>query len=356
MEEKLVSIVLPIYNVEKYLNRCLESVVNQTYKNLEIILVDDGSTDGCPAICDDWAKRDERIMVIHKQNAGLGMARNTGIENATGDFICFYDSDDYIEIETIQKCVDVLEKNKAELVCYGLKNIDRCGKETGSLVPKVKKLLYSGEEVLNQFLPELIAPDPNKGGCPNFRMSAWSAVYSLKLIKTSSWRFVSEREIIAEDVYSLLGLYNHVNKVVVLPEALYCYCENDSSLSRSYKKDRYQKIKFFYQESLKLANELNYSEDIKHRISEPYLAFTIAAMKQEVAVGESKSAVISRLKTIIKDDLLQSVLRANKKDRVSRNRKLLFLVMRAKLYSVCYILLKAKIAFLQILFMVQHIL
>ena len=147
MEEKLVSIVLPIYNVEKYLNRCLESVVNQTYKNLEIILVDDGSTDGCTAICDDWAKRDERIMVIHKQNAGLGMARNTGIENATGDFICFYDSDDYIEIETIQKCVDVLEKNKAELVCYGLKNIDRCGKETGSLVPKVKKLLYSGEEV-----------------------------------------------------------------------------------------------------------------------------------------------------------------------------------------------------------------
>ena len=106
MIQGLVSVVLPIYNVEKYLDRCIESVVGQTYKNLEIILVDDESPDGCPKKCEDWAKRDKRIKVIHKENAGLGYARNTGIENATGEYICFFDSDDYVEKDTIEKAYD----------------------------------------------------------------------------------------------------------------------------------------------------------------------------------------------------------------------------------------------------------
>ena len=96
MSSPLVTIVVPIYNVEKYLTRCVDSIINQTYQNLEIILVDDGSPDNCPRICDEYAKKDHRIKVIHKINAGLGMARNTGIENATGKYICFFDSDDYI--------------------------------------------------------------------------------------------------------------------------------------------------------------------------------------------------------------------------------------------------------------------
>ena len=96
-----MSIVVPIYNVEKYLDRCIKSIVSQTYGNLEILLVDDGSPDDCPRVCDEWAEKDSRIKVVHKLNAGLGYARNTGIENATGKYICFFDSDDYIEPDTI---------------------------------------------------------------------------------------------------------------------------------------------------------------------------------------------------------------------------------------------------------------
>ena len=99
----LVSVVLPIYKVEKYLNRCIESVVNQTYSNLEIILVDDGSPDSCPNMCDEWKKKDSRIVVIHKENGGLGEARNSGISAANGKYICFFDSDDYVSNETIDK-------------------------------------------------------------------------------------------------------------------------------------------------------------------------------------------------------------------------------------------------------------
>ena len=94
--EPLISVIVPIYKVEEYLNRCVESLVNQTYKNLEIILVDDGSPDNCPEMCDRWAKQDKRIRVIHKKNGGLSDARNAGMRIATGEYIAFVDSDDLV--------------------------------------------------------------------------------------------------------------------------------------------------------------------------------------------------------------------------------------------------------------------
>ena len=104
----LISVIVPIYNVEKYLARCVDSIVNQTYKNLEIILVDDGSPDRCPQMCDDYAEKDSRIKVVHKKNGGLSDARNAGMAVATGEYISFIDSDDWIDLETYDL---VLEKN-----------------------------------------------------------------------------------------------------------------------------------------------------------------------------------------------------------------------------------------------------
>jgi len=96
----LFSIIVPVYNVEEYLNRCMESIINQSYKNIEIILVDDGSTDNCPEMCDSFAKRDKRIKAFHKNNGGLSDARNFGLRKAKGDYILFVDSDDFIELDT----------------------------------------------------------------------------------------------------------------------------------------------------------------------------------------------------------------------------------------------------------------
>ena len=104
----LISVIVPVYKVEPYLNKCIESIVNQTYKNLEIILVDDGSPDNCPAICDSWAEKDSRIKVIHKENGGLSDARNAGMVHATGEYIAFVDSDDYIDPEMYQSLYGVM--------------------------------------------------------------------------------------------------------------------------------------------------------------------------------------------------------------------------------------------------------
>lgn len=112
---KKISIIVPVYKVEKYLDRCVESIVNQTYKNIEIILIDDGSPDNCPKMCDDWANKDERIKVVHKKNGGLSDARNKGLEVATGDYIGFVDSDDVISEKMYETLLLLIEKYECDI-------------------------------------------------------------------------------------------------------------------------------------------------------------------------------------------------------------------------------------------------
>ena len=182
MNKPVVTIVLPVYNVEKYLDRCIESLVNQTYDNLEIILVNDCSPDGSALICDKWAMRDERIKVIHKKvNEGQGIARNNALDIATGEYICFFDSDDYIGSNmAISTLVEAAEREQAEIVVFGLKNIASDGTVTGQFVPRVGVRTYRGREVQDEFLPEFVGPDPNGSGERLFYMAAWLLMYSVK--------------------------------------------------------------------------------------------------------------------------------------------------------------------------------
>ncbi len=126
MKSNKVSIIVPIYKVEQYLKRCLDSLVNQTYKNIEIILVDDGSPDQCPQICDDYAREDSRIKVIHKENGGLSDARNTGLKAATGEYVMYVDSDDYIERDSCEKLINNAVEN-VDLVIGACKEIRPTG-------------------------------------------------------------------------------------------------------------------------------------------------------------------------------------------------------------------------------------
>lgn len=341
MDKALVTVVLPIYNVEKYLDRCINSVVNQSYTNLEILLIDDGSPDNCPSICDSWADKDSRIRVIHKENQGLGMARNTGIDNANGKYICFFDSDDYIDKCTIEKAVTILDKDNSDIIVFGINFVDNDNNVTNSYPPATDCFLYKGEAVLNDFFVKYIAPTVNKKG-RTFYMSPCLMLYSLELIKKINWHFVSEREIISEDVFSQLLLFKYVNSVSVLPEALYYYCNNGASLSRKYLPDRYDKIKHFYLESLKVCEKLEYSDTIKHCIAKPYLGFTVSALKQEVAFGNKKYRK-QNIEQILNDELLIEVLKQNKKDSFSIYKRIIYWSMRNKFNFFTLFLIRLKL-------------
>ena len=120
MKKELISVIVPIYDIEKYLNKCIESIVNQSYENLEIILIDDGSTDESGKICDKWKEKDGRIKVIHKENGGLSDARNVGIENSTGEILYFIDGDDYIDFDIIDNLYFSLLENNTDISMGGL--------------------------------------------------------------------------------------------------------------------------------------------------------------------------------------------------------------------------------------------
>ena len=342
MEEGLVSVVLPIYNVEKYLDRCVDSVVNQTYKNIEIILVDDGSPDGCPQKCEEWAKRDERIKVIHKANAGLGYARNTGIENASGEYICFFDSDDYIAPDTVEKAYSAAKINSSDMVLFGHYDVNAQGNIVRTYIPTIEKESYADSEVQEVLLPDLVSGNPTTGKNTNLWLSACFCMYSMRLILENNWRFASERNIISEDVYSLLRLYKDVKKVTIIPEAYYYYCENSMSLSHTYREDRFDRIKRFYNDCMNTCNELKYSDEVKKRLAGPFISNTIAAMKMIIQADMSDGDKKVAFRTICKDEQLHEIINSMEIKQEKLTRKLLLYFLKFRLYGVCELLVKLK--------------
>lgn len=206
----LISVVVPVYNVEKYLNRCVESIVNQTYKNLEIILVDDGSTDSSPAICDEWAQKDNRIKVIHKKNGGLSSARNAGIKALTGKYVCFIDSDDYIEINTFELMLKSITKDDYDVCICSANLVDK----DYNIISKenYKSSTFSGEEVMKAFLTGKVFES----------ISACDKLYKVSVIRNNNITF-NEEEKWGEDFPFNYLYFKKVDKLISIDDRLYNY-------------------------------------------------------------------------------------------------------------------------------------
>lgn len=342
MKQELISIVIPIYKVEKYLDRCLNSVVNQTYRNLEIILVDDGSPDRCPIMCDDWADKDNRIKVVHKKNAGLGLARNTGLDYATGKYICFFDSDDYIALNTIEKSYKSIKKYNSDIAMFGLYSIDTSGKIVSKDIPIANKENYTGDEVLKFVLPNMLAADPKSGKRLGFNMSAWGRMYSIDLLKNHNWRFVSEREYISEDFYSLLDLYQYVKSTSIINEGLYYYCYNDSSLTHIFNPERYKRICICHKGMIDIYEECKYPMEVRICIDSQYLGSVIAAMKLLISSELPEKRKKEEIRNIIKDRYLQNVLKQMNIRNETCARKVIIAAIKKKMTMLVYELLKAR--------------
>lgn len=229
----LLSVIIPCYNVEKYLERCLESVVGQTYQNLEIILIDDGSPDSSGQICDIWAKRDSRIKVLHKENEGLGLARNSGLDIASGEWVAFIDSDDFIDKSMYAKLMlAAAQTNSCIAYCGHYKQLNN----SKFLVVNDfnTETVFEQEQLveLSQgfFRPTSISPQM-------LTMSVWHAIYRKKIIKQY---FYSEREVGSEDIHFQVSAMLNATRVVFIPDALYTYCYNGESLSHTFNMAKYE--------------------------------------------------------------------------------------------------------------------
>lgn len=219
---KRVSVIIPIYNVSRYLNQCVESVIRQTYSNLEIILVDDGSTDCSPDLCDKWKEKDKRIKVIHKTNGGLSDARNAGIDKATGEYIYFLDGDDYISEKLIESVVKGFERG-ADLVAFQYSRVFDSGKkEESSKIPAKSYIISNDIERMHFYVRELLQY--------GIGWEAWGRAFRKEIIDRYAIRFADNKRIFAEDVYFSLCYCAFVRKIIVLPEILYYYRQRVDSI------------------------------------------------------------------------------------------------------------------------------
>ncbi len=333
MSEK-VSVIVPVYNAQKYLARCIESIVAQTYKNLELILVNDGSTDDSLLLCEEYSKKDDRIKLLSQENSGAGLARNTGLQNATGKFVLFVDSDDYIENTTIEKCVARQKIDNADMVMFGRFNQD----PKGEIVPKAMpcdKLFFNGAEV-SVVLSGIFTYKMGVG------ISCWGKMLSLDIINSNNIRFYSERQLLSEDAFFMLQIFAHIKSVSIIPESLYYYCENEGSLSRKYKKGRQALCNAFLEKGVTLCMEAGYPEAVATNLKARYLMYVISGMKRLVASTMPKSEKSQELMSIFVDKTLHSVLTKDVLKRLSRFSRLFWYFLKLRLFGVCRIMLAYK--------------
>lgn len=215
MEKELVTIIVPIYNVEKYLKECIESIINQTYKNLEIILVNDGSTDDSLKICMNYKKKDNRIVIINKTNGGLSDARNKGIDAANGKYICFVDSDDYISSAYVELLYNEARKNNTDIVLCGIKYVNDEKKILSEYAYK-KNFVKSGKELLIDYYQE--------NGVEV--IVAWNKLYKRELFNTYRYNVGK----IHEDEFLTYKILYNLDKVSIISDKLYYYRKNDTSI------------------------------------------------------------------------------------------------------------------------------
>lgn len=220
--EKLVSIIIPVYNVEEYLDECVQSVCNQTYHNMEIILVNDGSTDSSGSKCDDWEKRDDRIRVIHKINGGLSSARNSALDIAKGIYIYFCDSDDYIASDLIEKTILHMEKGY-DLVAFEYNEIYDNGTVKPCAYHKTGIFEINNEEEKKDFLTRVVLSS-------KIGWSACTRIYRRDIVEKYNLRFADNRIIFSEDLFFTTCYCAHVKKVLSIDALLYYYRQRENSI------------------------------------------------------------------------------------------------------------------------------
>ena len=241
MSTPKISIIVPCYNVEKYLDRCMDSLLNQTLKDIEIIMVDDGSPDNCPQMCDEYAKKDSRVKVVHKKNGGLGFARNSGLDIANCEYVAFVDSDDYVGLDMYKTLYDRAEADKCDAVFCGFRTEVRENKWMYSDEVDADKL-WKGKDV-QQFMLNMIASGAGVKAERLYQMSVWHSIYKRSLIDENHLRFVSEREVASEDIPFQVDFLSKANTVAYVSKTFYSYCLNGTSLTATLKPEKYDRYK-----------------------------------------------------------------------------------------------------------------
>lgn len=333
----LVSIIVPVYNVEKYLERCIDSLVNQTLKDIEIILVDDGSTDSSGRICDEYAKKDKRIKVIHKENGGVSSARNKGIEKSKGKYIMFCDSDDWIEHNMLEILYDNIEKKKTDIIFSGFygdlyidNNLYKSVSEgisfdiNSNIVGFNKLFIY----IFNTSRTALQSP--------------WAKLFKTEIIKKNNILFKTNM-ICYEDFEFNLRYLTYCNSFTYLKDIMYHYVNNygESSLSRRNKNNLVYEISCTYEAFMNFLIYINAEQDLKNYVYEYFCeAFLLPIRK----IADSKNKLKYNIQKEVLNDLINDKSFLDLYNNINKRfYNIVVKLVNYKFYRLCIIFIRKRL-------------
>lgn len=323
MVNNVISIIIPIYNSQKSLKRCLESVLSQTYKYFELILINDGSTDDSGRICDSYAEKDKRIIVKHNQNHGVSYSRNYGMDIATGEWLMFIDSDDTIEINTLDTCIKYINTDY-DLIMYGLQL-----KKMNTVLSKYP--LKNKEYSIKEFL-ECINVDYSLINfcCPVCKL------YKRSIIKSNQIKF-NENLSMGEDTNFNIDYFNYCTKIKTLENLFYTYFrDSEASLFSKKRSDLIEIHQYVYKRFYRLCSKVS-TNNAKDSAKVIYNELLIGSLINYIKYGYSYSEYKVEARKIVEDSFFYESLDTSQ----NYNNKILLLcsLLKHKLYFISYFLL-----------------
>ena len=335
MRKELVSIVIPIYNMEEQIERSLKSIVEQTYKNIEVILVDDGSTDKTYLKCLSLQNDDERIKVYHKENGGSGPARNFGIEYSNGKYIYFPDADDYIEPSTIEILVNKMEETDVDLIVFGYKNVAQNGE-----IQKIKKYpneKHFGEEIRSSYSNYMTTI--SKYGIQG---APWNKFFKLEIIKKFNIEYPALRR--HQDEGFIARYMSYVSSVLFISNILYTYYVND--LNKEWDKypiDYIDSVEGLYKERQKNILLWNLKDKETHElVYKEYICNIIKSLELSFSpkYNFNFKARMNWIKKIIADTQIEKIQDTKY---IRKYQKIILFLIKKRIFIIMYFLLKLKV-------------
>ena len=351
-EQPQVSIIVPVYNVENYIERCLNSLVNQTFKDIEIITINDGSTDKSLELLNKYAKEDIRISVIDLGDEGVSYCRNLGIEKANGKYIMFVDSDDWIDSSMVEVMYKKAEENKLDLVmCSYIREFKDHSKEKIFNLPQ--EIIYKDNEVKNELLRKLVGPIKEELSNPEMLDAlgtVWGKLYRADILKENKIKFVDLKEIgSAEDTLFNIFTFNYLKKVMFLNKPMYHYWrDNPKSVTSQYNPKLKEQRKVFFKYISDFIRENNFEqvfeEALNNRICTSVLGLGLIECSQNNKISGINK--IKNIKIIINEEYIRNAYKNLELKYFSIHWRIFYFFIKNKM-SFCSYLMLSTIEFLR---------
>ncbi len=338
MREK-ISVIVPVYGVEEVLGRCVESILAQTYENLEIVLVDDGSPDGCPALCDDYAKRYEHIIAVHKKNGGLTSAWKEGVRHASADLLGFVDSDDYIDPDMYERLALSLFEQEADISMAGLVFDYADGdypprKETNQM----RQLAYEEQE-LKALYPVLLNDGSFIGR--SLQPSRVTKLFRRHVVERNL-ELWDDKVTVGEDLQMVFAAVLDAKKICIVPDYYpYHYWYHMSSMTGGYDPHYLEKIKLL-RARMEAISDAKGVYDFRPQIRNDFLSLAVMAVKNEIWRNHTDSfgSILKKVKAMCQDASVQEALYHHTMDRIGLSVKIYIFMMKHGLTLPCYLVTK----------------